>query len=82
MRWAARSCGFEVSLQLGACMAGCPHGFWLPLCTQSGGVCSLRCLRRASQVNEKWGGRRGGREGGGLLRAERGGGCWRGPAEE
>ena len=64
MRWDARSSGFEVSLQLGACMAGCPHGFWLPLCTQTGGVCSLRCLRRASQVNEKWGGRRGGREGG------------------
>lgn len=32
------------------------------LCAQTGGVCTLRCLHRASQVNEKWGGQGGGRE--------------------
>lgn len=80
MRRAAGSCGFEVSLQLGACMARCPCGLWLRLCAQTGGVCSLRCLRGASQVNEKWGGRGGGSERG--ERLGRSGGGRGGRAEE
>lgn len=46
------------------------RGLWLRLCAQPGGVCSQCLLRRASQVNEKWSGRGGGRErGGGAGRA-------------
>lgn len=73
-----------MQLQLGACMARCPRGLWLQLSAQTGGVCSLRGLRRASQVNEKWGGRGGGRErvgGGRLGRSGGGGGTSRGVME-
>lgn len=74
IRWAAGSGGFEVRLQLGVCMVS-PRPL-APLCAQTAGECSLRCLRRESQVNEKWGGRGGWRErgGGGAARAEGGGG--------
>lgn len=54
--------------------AWCTRGLWLRLCAQTGGVCSQCRLRGASQVNEKWGGRGGGREReGGAVRAEWGG---------
>lgn len=75
IRWAARSCGFEVLRpvpQWGACMGSARPR--LRLRAQPGGVCSQCLLRRASQVNEKWGGRGGGRSAGGARGRGPGGG--------